>query len=95
MKQKMGKHLEFILRDMCSRVGAKFNKIDFKKPNWFMDYTWTQKQEDEFAKWMGDYLYTHKEAQDEVLASRISTKKLMSKAVMMFLFDYGWSIKND
>ena len=34
----MKKYLEIILRKQCDYVGADYNKIDFKKPEWFWDY---------------------------------------------------------
>ena len=92
----MGKHMINILREMCSRVG--FCVPDgalsyFKQPTWYHDYEWTQIQEDEFVKWMADYLFSNKEARGEILEFPRRDKKTCKKAAEEFVWNYGWKIK--
>ena len=58
---KINKYMQEILCEMYKRVGADFNEIELKD-NWFENYTWTEKQENDFIKWLADYLRTHQGA---------------------------------
>lgn len=87
---KRGKHLTKILREMCSRVDADYDSMDFKSQDWFTQYTWTEINQNNFKTWMVEYLVKHKDAQDELLASYVKTKRIIEKAVDWFVFDYGW-----
>jgi len=94
MKNKsynFGKHLIIILTEMCKRVGTDFNKINFKKERWFMEYSWTQEQEDDFTNWFSEYLYKNKEARQEFLSYPIKDKKRCIQAAKEFVFNYGWT----
>ena len=44
--KKFGKHLTVVLKKMCKMVKADLEKINFKKENWFWDYTWTEKEQE-------------------------------------------------
>ena len=48
--------LKEILTEMCRRVGADYDKIDFKKEGWFRDYTWTEEEQEDFHQWLGNKL---------------------------------------
>ena len=63
------KYTEIILREMCNRVNVKYEDIDFKKARWFMQYSWTEEQQDDFALWLNDYLMDTKEARQELMNS--------------------------
>ena len=49
---------DIVLKEMFKRVGAedKYDTFDFKKKNWFWDYTWTLEEEQDFIKWVGKFL---------------------------------------
>lgn len=53
-------HTKEILIEMCSRVGVLYSKEFFVKENWYEQYTWTEKEQEEFRKWLGDFLTKHK-----------------------------------
>ena len=89
----MNKYIEEVLREMCKRVGADFDKIDFKKEDWFMEYIWTDDQEDSFKIWMVDYLYNNTKARNEILEYTSKNKKRIRKAAAEFLVNYGWRLK--
>jgi len=92
---KFGKHLVVVLKEMCKRVKAPYKNIDFLKEGWFREYEWTEKQEQDFIKWMVDYLYTNKEAREELSYSYLKTKKALKKVADFFIFYCGWKTKND
>ena len=83
---------------MCNMVGADFKKIDFKNKDdlWFDKYSWTEKQEDDFKKWLHNYLYKNNEAQRE-LYNRTRMRKWgrlsCEEAVTNFVFQYSWRYK--
>jgi hypothetical protein len=93
--KKFGKHLTVVLKEMCKRVKAPYKDIDFQKENWFREYEWTEEQEKDFSNWMTDYLYTNKEARNEISYSYIKTKKELKKVADFFIMMYGWKIKYD
>jgi len=87
----LGKHLTIILREMCDRVGADFNKIEFDKPEWFWQYSWSYQDQCAFSEWMVDYLYNSTEARNEIMEyPRGKAKYKIRKVVNWFVFNYGW-----
>ena len=90
----MSKYLVVILKEMCKRVGADFEKMDFKKDNWFHDFIWSDKEEQDFIDWLAGYLEKNKEARYDVMAFPRSDKKMFKKCAGSFAFNYGWKIKN-
>ena len=81
------KQFDKILEKQCKMVNADYKKV-FKnylsdKPmpqDWFLQYCWTQKQEDKFKKWLINYLYKLKKY----------NKTILSKYASMWCFNYGW-----
>ena len=82
----MNKYLEEILKEMCNRVGTK--KIDFSQQDWYLQYTWTEKEEEAFRKWLIGYLKKNPKAKKELISyHRINSPK---KFADKFIFNYGW-----
>lgn len=92
-KNRFEKHLTIILKEMCKRVGVKFDDIDFDDPEWYMKHSWTTKEMDDFIQWLADYLYNNTEARKEVMRIPKRTKKDTKKVAQFFVFDYGWKQK--
>jgi hypothetical protein len=90
---EFGKHLEIVLKEMCSRVGADYDYIDFKKEQWFWDYKWTQEQETNFKRWFVNYLVSNKEAKKELMQFPSITK--VEKFANFFVTNYGWKLKGE
>lgn len=90
---KIPKHTAIILREMCNRVGVYYWRMDFKKPNWFLLSEWTGAEEDEFVKWMGNYLYKNTEARFEIMRCPRKHKESCIKAAKEFIWNYGWKVK--
>lgn len=91
----MNTHLDIILKEMCNRVDAKYDLIDFRDQDWYQQYTWTTKEELEFVDWMVEYLYTHKEARQEIMKFPTKRKSHIKEAVWWFIFNYGWKVKDE
>lgn len=90
--KEMEKHLRYVLGKMCKMVGTKYNKINFKNESWFSQYCWTKEKQEEFKKWMVDYLYNETNARKEIFGFGVRLKKVIKKNVSYFLFNYGWRI---
>ena len=88
-----GEHLQIVLRKMCNMVGADADKIDFKSNNWFWQYEWTKDQEQEFVKWLTDYLYQNTKARKEIMEYPIKRKAHCRKVAEFFAWNYGWKTK--
>ena len=89
----MKEHLQTILKEMCKRVDADFESIDFRKDNWYWEYTWTQDQENSFSEWLFEYLMHNKKAREEIMTNPCKDKMRIHDAVMWFLVAYGWKVK--
>lgn len=85
-------HLDKILKEMFSRVGAK--KVDTSKPDWFLKYSWTSEEESYFVNWLTDYLMEHKEAREQLMKFPLKNKKAVRDFACWFVFDYGWKYKS-
>lgn len=93
LDKKRDKHLIIILKEMCKRVKAPYKVVNSTN-DWYRKYFWTEKEQEDFAKWMVDYFYNNREAREEILAfPMFKTKKRIKSAVNFFLFCYGWIIK--
>lgn len=88
----MNKYLKEILEVMCSFVGADYDKIDFTKQNWFMDYAWEKAKEDTFIFWLCSYMAKNKEARNELMAFPRKDKKSITKWADSFILNYGWKL---
>lgn len=87
----MNKYLEELMREMCSRVGADFNEIDFKAPNWYEEYTWTEQEQEDFMGWIVKYLKSNYKARKELMTFPHTTSvKELRKFAGMFILGYGW-----
>lgn len=95
---KIGKHLDVILGEMCKRVGTELSKVDILQNNWHETHTWSIPEEQEFQKWMFEYLVQNQEALFEISTYRpnesISTKELMTLVKEFTLF-YGWALEDE
>lgn len=82
-------HTTVILKEMFKRVGAAYEGFDLTKPNWFHDYEWTQKEEDEFVEWLADYLVKNKLAHKGWYRG----EKYHTHQARKIVSSYGWKLK--
>lgn len=92
---EFGPHLIHILKEMCKRVGADYDKINFKEDSWYSKYEWDIEEEEKFIKWLIDYLHNTYGARKELLYYNGKNKKIIVKAVRDFTFNYGWKYKKE
>lgn len=89
----MNKYLKEILEEMFKSVGVKFSEDLVNYPGWYMKHTWTESQEEEFKKWLIDYLNKNKEARESLMQYPSKNKKGLIKFANEFIFFCGWSVK--
>ncbi len=89
----MDKYLVVVLKEMCKRVNAPYDQIDFQQKDWFSKYEWTMDEQADFNEWLVAYLYTNTQARKALLEVPIRTKRHIKKAADMFLFQFGWRFK--
>lgn len=90
----MNKKLEKVLKKMFKLVEADYPEDEsyFKEPGWFWDYSVTEKQQDDFRKWMIDYLEKDREARIEMFDMRRKNSRLIKKGVDEFIFQFFWKL---
>jgi hypothetical protein len=90
MKHKT--HIRIVLEEMCKRVHADIDKLDFKKEGWFHKYAWTQEEEIKFKAWLVQYMKKNRGARVEMMThpGYGTTKAYLEKFVDQFVFNYGW-----
>ena len=89
----MNKYLKEILIEMCKRVNAKYEDIDFKKEQWFLEYEWTNEEEASFINWLVDYMKQNKEVRDTLMMFPRNNKRDLERFANSFIFNYGWKYK--
>lgn len=85
-------NLEYILKEMCSRVGRNYDDVDFNDDTWYLTSSWTKKDQDSFTKWLTNYLYNNKEAREALLRFPLKDKNRIENAANEFVFNYGWKV---
>lgn len=92
----MPKELRVVMDKMCSYVGVSSYDINPKEKGWYNKHSWTLIEQDEFGEWFVDYLYNDKEARNVILTTgkRNVPKYKLRRAVLDFILNYGFSIKN-
>jgi hypothetical protein len=89
----MNKSIEIILKEMCKRVGADYNTIDFQKERWYIKHSWTEKDRTSFHKWLSNLVFTNKDVRNEIMERPYKNKKYADKVANEFIFNYGWQVK--
>ena len=85
------KYLDTILKKQCEMVGADFSKMNFKKERWFWDYTWNEKQEDEFFKWLMEFLKDRK-VWNNLTDYHNNNKRNRERFSQEWNLNYGWKL---
>jgi len=93
-KDDMPEPLIIILKEMCDRVGADFEKVKFYKDNWFWEYGWTGEEARDFKEWFKNYLKEDREASDLFLGFFNSrNERYLNRLANTFLLQYGWKLR--
>ncbi len=90
---KFNKYLEEVLREMCKRANVKFEDVDFKEREWYLKNSWTAEEQEDFEKWLYDYLRKNVEARYELMSIPRNSKRFLQGFVSEFILNYGWTQK--
>jgi hypothetical protein len=90
MPPNMPRHLSFVLRELCKRVKADYKKINFSEPDWFMQKSWTEQEQEKFRLWFVKQLESKTEMRRLM---EIPLKQNIEKFASFFCLMYGWKIK--
>jgi hypothetical protein len=85
MKDKIKEISDTISAELCKRVNAPYPPPDTIKYN-TDDYSWTQEEEDDFAKWLFSYLVTKQPFK------RLG-KKRTRREVDWIIFQFAWTTR--
>lgn len=97
-QDRASESFEVIFKKMFEMVGADYNNFDFNSDGWTNKYTWSRSKEQEFEKWLIDYLYNSTQARREICSINIRTKRYIRRVVsegIGFMFNYGWHVPLD
>lgn len=91
-KKKISTHLRIILQKMFENTGIEYSDEYVQSDNWYLDYQWTDKQEQEFTDWLANYLSENADARKELLYSTVKSKRMCSLAAKQFVTFFGWAM---
>ncbi len=76
---------------MCEFVDVNYNDIDFQKDGWYLEHTWTRKDELEFKNWLMNYL---EDSKIRKTIMKYPLKQNIEKFADFFILNYGWKTTN-
>jgi hypothetical protein len=88
----MNKYIEIFLKEMCVIVDVEYEKMDFKKSCWYLDYEWTNSQQNEFINFIIKIVKENRKIRKYF---NLSTVKSIKDFANMFVFQYGWKVKKE
>lgn len=77
----------------CKIIGVDVKKVNFRKPDWYQDFTWTKKQEARFKNQFIKYLYGNLKRTREIARFAHIAYKSKKKLEVLWTWwnlDYGW-----
>jgi hypothetical protein len=89
----MNKQLKEILTEMFLRVNQKFSEDLVKEPDWYLEFTWTEQEQEDFKKWLIEYLKNNKESRYELMSIPNKSQRFLESFANEFLLNYGWKFK--
>ncbi len=92
--------VQVIFREMCRRVGADPEKINFasqgkREDEWFAQATWTLQEEDDFIEWFVNYLHRNSKARKRFVVMGRSKKACKKKGDLMRLYCWNYTKTQD
>ena len=78
-----------IFEELARRVGKTLDDIDLgERTEWpYWKYTWTEEEEEDWMKWLTDWMYKNRRTLEMSYASK---KMIREKIVPFWVLIYGW-----
>lgn len=90
-KERFEPGLTKVLKEMCQRVGADYESMNFKEDKWFYKHSWTLEEEKNFEKW----LYDNKDPEVNKNLGLSKNRYFRERQIAMFVLNYGWKLTNE
>jgi len=83
--------------ELASRVGMTLEELELEPDgdNWrwpYEKYTWREDEEEDFRKWLVDYVYKNKK---KLGMSYMTKKQIREKEVPYWLLQFAWRYENE
>jgi len=86
----MNPYLQRALMEMCKRVGADAESIDYGADDWYVQHEWSQQEQELFKDWLAAWLYDDAKARRALMEFPRKNKKYCRQVADWFVFQYGW-----
>lgn len=90
-KTPIKEHLRIILQKMFEETDIEYSDEYVKQDDWYLNYTWTEKKEQEFVDWLADYLYNSLPARKELMQITSKNKEACKRVAQQFATFFGWT----
>jgi len=88
-----GVYLTGILTEMCRRVDANYEDINFNKDKWYNDYSWSRVEQDKFLEWLSRHLLSMGPRRELCkYPSLVRSKKDRDKFAEQFASQFCWQL---
>lgn len=93
MSNLFGVYFSDVLKEMCSRVGADYDSVDFQKDGWYLDHTWTTEEQEDFVSWFAAFLKnTGPRTEMCKYPQLVKTTEERKRFARKFISEFGWLI---
>jgi len=93
-KNLHGVYFTDVLTEMCKRVGADYEEIDFSEDGWYDTHSWTLQEKLKFEEWFAQYLRNMGPRREFCKQpTLVRTKPERSKFAKKFIADFAWKVK--
>ena len=83
-----------VLDKQCQFIGIDIEDLDYSKPNWFLQHTWTLKQQNKFVGWLARRLYKDVELRSALSSRYLRSKEFCFGMAKEWAFQYGWRLSD-
>jgi hypothetical protein len=90
-KEEFSTGLVKILKEMCNRVNADYDAINFKEDGWYQKYEWTMEEQDDYQTWLENH--PDKDVHRTLNSTRSKSDK--ARKASLFVSFYGWKTKKE
>lgn len=88
MKEIKSEHTQIILDKLLEAVNAP-KDFDFSQKNWYWEYQWSKEQEEDFVKWLAEFLRDKK----YVILKTYRGQDASIYQARKLVVNYGWKLK--
>lgn len=93
--KKFDSQLEIALRKMFEYVDADYDTFDFGVDGWYLSFTWTQEDQNDYADWLARKIWKEPKFRRGVarFPALCRTLEASRGVANMFILTYGWKTR--